>query len=171
MKFSQKIGLAALFGLSIVMIILAIVRMTAYANHPRIIDLTLSAFWIHVEFCVAVIMASVSAICPLFVNWGREKEVDEEKTPVPLPLDKKRHLKRSEKPDNVGWEEIGREDQTGTSLATLAQIHRFLYGDAYLAQQSESVQSQSFSTEEESQLRDHVISPNEGMEKSSFFTG
>lgn len=109
MKLSQKIGLAALLCLSIVMVIVAIVRMTAYAYHPRIIDLTWCAFWIHVESCVAVIMASLSAIRPLFVNWGREKEVDEKKNRAPLPLDEKRHLKRSEKPDNVGWEEMGRE--------------------------------------------------------------
>ncbi|MCJ1349294.1 hypothetical protein MMC31_007530 [Peltigera leucophlebia] len=92
MRLSQKIGLAALLCLSIVMVILAIVRMTAYADPPRIIDLTWSAFWIHVESCVAVIMASVSAIRPLFVNWGRQKEVDEERNRVPLPLDKKRNL-------------------------------------------------------------------------------
>lgn len=79
MKLSQKIELAALLCLSIVMIILAIVRMTAYADHPRIMDLTWSAFWIHVEVCVAVFIASISAILPLFVNRGREKGVDEEK--------------------------------------------------------------------------------------------
>lgn len=159
MKLCQKIGLAALLCLSIVMVILAIVRMTAYADHPRVMDLVWSAFWIHVEACVAVLMASISVALPLFVNRGREKGVDEEKNPVPLPLDGKRHLNKNKNPDRMGWEDMGREGQTGASLATLAQIHRFIYDDVHLAQESEPVQSRSLSIDEESQLRDHVSSP------------
>lgn len=150
MKLSQKIGLAALLCLSIFMFVLAIVRMTAYAYHPRIIDPVWSAFWIHVESCVAVIMGSVSAVRPLFANQGREKEADEEKNRVPLPLDGKRHFKKRKKPDRVGWEEMGREGQTGASLATLARIHRFIYDDAHLTQERDLVQSQGCSTDEES---------------------
>lgn len=146
MKLSQKIGLAALLCLSIVMVILAIVRMTGYADHPGVMDPAWSAFWIYVESCVAIIMASVSAVRPLFVNRGRGKEVDEEKNRVPLPMNDKRLFKRSEKPDRLGWEEMGREGQTGASLATLTRIHRFLYDDAHLAQESEPGQSQSLST-------------------------
>lgn len=152
MKLSQKIGLAALLCLSIVMVILAIVRMTGYADHPGIMDPAWSAFWIYAESCVAIIMASISVISPLFVNRGRGKEADEEKNRAPLPLDGNRLFRKNLKPNRVGWEEMGREGQKGTSLATLTRIHRFLYDNAHLAQETKSVQSQTFPAAGENQL-------------------
>lgn len=107
MKLSQKIGLAALLCLSIVMFILAIDRMTGYADHPGVMDPAWSAFWIYVESCVTIIMASVRAVRPFFVNRDRGKEADEERNRVPLPMNGKRLFKRSEKLDRLGWEEMG----------------------------------------------------------------
>lgn len=80
MKLSQKIELAALLCLSIVMFILAIDRMTGYADHPGVMDPAWSAFWIYVESCVAIIMASVRAVRPFFVNRGRGKKPMRRKT-------------------------------------------------------------------------------------------
>lgn len=120
--------------------------MTGYADHPDVMDPAWSAFWIYVESCVAIIMASVRAVHPFFVNRDRGKEADEERNRVPLPMNGKRLLKRSEKLVRLGWEEMDREGQNGASLATLTRIHRFLYDDAHLVQESEPVQSQSLFT-------------------------
>lgn len=40
--------------------------MTGYTNRPGLTDHTRSYFWMYLESCVAVIMASISALDPLF---------------------------------------------------------------------------------------------------------
>lgn len=48
------------------MFLISAIRMTGYTNRPGLTDHTRSYFWMYLESCVAVIMASISALDPLF---------------------------------------------------------------------------------------------------------
>ena len=154
MKFTQKLGLAALLCLSIFMVLISAIRMTGYAHHHGLIDVTWSWLWIHIEACVAIIMASISAFSPfIFINRKHVKKADE----VPSPLDQERVLENSKSPNRTGCGEMGREGLPAAPLATLTRIHRFLYEDARLTEVTQTMQSTSCSGDEESQS--YVLSP------------
>lgn len=162
MKLPQKLGLAALLCLSIFMVLVSAIRMTGYTHHYGLIDLTWSWFWMHIESCVAIVMASISAFSPFFfINWDRAKKANEKKdrTQVPSPLNQEMALQNNKSPIRAGWAEMGRE----APLATLTQIHRFLYEDACLTEGIETIQSASHSADEETQP--YILSPRaEGIE-------
>lgn len=170
MKFTQKLGLAALLCLSIFMVLISAIRMTGYAHHHGLIDPTWTWFWMYIESCVAIIIASISAFSPLFfINRDRVKKADEkEKSKLPLPLDQERVLHNNKSFDRAGWRNMGREGLPAVPLATLTRIHRFLYDDARLMEWTETMHSTSHSVDEESQS--YVFSPStkeiEGKEKS-----
>lgn len=160
MKFTQKLGLAALLCLSIFMVLISAIRISGYVHHHGLIDPTWSWFWMHIESCVAIIMASISAFSPFFfINRDRVKPADEkkEKSTVFLPLDQEQVLQNNKSLDRVGWRDMGREGLPAAPLATLTRIHRFLYDDARLMEWTETMQSTSHSADEESQS--YVLSP------------
>lgn len=158
MRLAQKIGLAGLLCLSIVMVLISAIRMTAYANHPGLIDITWTYFWMCLESCVAIIMASISVIGPFFVNKGRVKKAnDKEKNQVPLTLDQEWLKQKSKGPNQVRWEEKDRELLLAAPLASLIRMHKFLYDDAPLTEGTETVQSTSHSADKERQS--YVLSP------------
>ena len=66
-KARQKFELATFLCLSIVMIILAIVRMVGLRYHNKI-NLSWTQFWFHLESCTAVTMLSATAFRSLFVS-------------------------------------------------------------------------------------------------------
>lgn len=160
MKFTQKLGLAALLCLSIFMVLISAIRMTGYAHHHGLIDVTWSWLCIHIEACVAIIMASISAFSPfIFINRNHVKKADVKKArnQVPSPLDQERVLENSKSPNRAGCGEMGREGLPAAPLATLTRIHRFLYEDARLTEVTQTMQSTSCSGDEESQS--YVLSP------------
>lgn len=153
-SITQKIGLAALLSLSIVMVLMSAIRMTAYAYHPGLLDLTWSYFWMYLESCVAIIMASISAISPFFVNLGRAKkacEKREKKNQVPLS-DQRRLLRKNQGLNQVGWEAMGREGLLPAApLASLSRMHKFPYHNARLTEGTDTMQSTSHPADTESQ--------------------
>lgn len=63
----QKLILGATLCLSIVMIIIAIIRMSKFRIASTKIDIIWDVFWEQVEACMAVIMVSISAFRSFFV--------------------------------------------------------------------------------------------------------
>lgn len=160
-KLPQKLALAALLCLSIFMVLISAIRMTGYAHHYGLVDLTWSWFWLHIESCVAIIMASISAFSPLFfINRDRVKRAHEKKDrkQVRSPLDEERILENNKGPARAGWVEMGRGDLIAVPLATLTRIHRFLYDDASLTEGIETIQSASHSADEETHSTSYLAS-------------
>lgn len=170
MKFTQKLGLATLLCLSIFMVLISAIRMTGYAHHHSQLDPTWTWFWMYIESCVAIIIASISAFSPFFfINRDRVKKADEkEKGKFPLPLDQERVLHNNKSLDRAGWRNMDREGLPAVPLATLTRIHRFLYDDARLMEWTETMHSKSHWVDEESQP--YIFSPStkeiEGKERS-----
>lgn len=72
MRPSQKIGVYIFLCLSIVMIAIAIIRISGYISdtHSDIIciDITWVSFWLYLEACTAIIMGSMTAFRSLFTQ-------------------------------------------------------------------------------------------------------
>ncbi|KAL1631267.1 hypothetical protein SLS54_000026 [Diplodia seriata] len=68
----QKAGLGALLSLSLVMVVVAFVRMAGIIQpSQKNLDVTWEMFWQHVEGCVAVAMGSLTAFRSLLNRAGR----------------------------------------------------------------------------------------------------
>ena len=72
-KTRQKFVLGAFLCLSLVMIIVALTRISAYRLRG-VIDLTWQIFWQHMEGCVAMIMASITAFRTAFITVDSRRE-------------------------------------------------------------------------------------------------
>lgn len=136
MKLTQKIKLIVLLGLSIVMILISVMCITAYAHNHGVRDYEWTYFWVYLESCVAIIMASVSAISPFIVNRGRGKKANEKKNKVPLPLYQERLIQKNRRADRVGWEEVGRKGLPTKPLPSMARTHTFFNANGRLTDES-----------------------------------
>ena len=63
----QKIGVCIFLCLSIVMIAIAIIRITG-SDSPILVDNTWISFWLYLEACTAIIMGSMTAFRSLFTQ-------------------------------------------------------------------------------------------------------
>ena len=76
---NRKIGLCVVLGLSIVMVIFALIRVTLSTLNDGIIDSVWLFFWAETECCVAIIMVSLTAVRALFglesSRSSKEKEL------------------------------------------------------------------------------------------------
>ena len=72
MGLSRKLGLGAFWCLSVMMALIALVRMGGY-RFQGTIDATWQVFWQYVEACVAIIMGSATAFRTLFVGENSRK--------------------------------------------------------------------------------------------------
>lgn len=119
MILPQNFGLAALLCLSIFMALISAIRMAGYL-HYGLVDLTWCWFCMHIESCVAIIMASISAFSPFFfINRDRVKKADEKKNrkQVPSPLDQERVLQNNKSPSRAGCGEMAHGSREPTSGA------------------------------------------------------
>lgn len=73
MPLRSKLALGCILSLSVLMVIIAIVRMAA-APPSEVIEASWSVFWLHTEACVAVIVVSVSAFRAFFVAEKASKK-------------------------------------------------------------------------------------------------
>lgn len=170
MKPTQKLGLATFLCLSIFTILICIIRMTGSAHRHGQLDPTWDWFLLHIEACVATIMASVSAFSPFFFGNRdnmNKAEGKKGKSKEPLALNQELGLQNNKILDRPGWGDVGRESFPAAPLATLTRIHRFLYEDASLTEGTEIIQSIDYSVNGES--RSFVLSAsteeNEGKER------
>lgn len=67
-RLPQKLGLAMVLCLSVVMIIFAIIRVCASEISGGVIDFVWGEFWQFAEACIAVLMVSCTAFRSLFVT-------------------------------------------------------------------------------------------------------
>lgn len=170
MKPTQKLGLATFLCLSIFTILICTIRITGSDNRHGHLDPTWDWFLLHIEACVATIMASVSAFSPFFFgNRDNMNKAEEKKgkNKEPLALNQELGLQNNKILDRPGWGDVGREGSPTAPLATLTRIHRFLYGDDSLMEGTEVIESINDSVNGES--RSYVLSAstkeNEGKER------
>lgn len=125
--------------------------MTGYAHSDGLTDLTWSYFWLYLESCVAIIMASISALGPFFFNSSgpRDKADQKEKNKDSSHLDQEQVLQKNKNHNRAGTVETGRKGLPVAHLATLTQFHRFLYDDTRLTEGTETTPSTNNSTDDE----------------------
>lgn len=109
----QKIGLSILLCLSLVMVVIAIARMSGIKLNSENVDIVWLAFWQQQECSIAVIMISISAFRSLFV-------ANASKGPSPKDFSKPRYRNRlylkftgSEKNTGFGLPQIPGATLTG----------------------------------------------------------
>lgn len=109
----QKIGLGILFSLSLVMAIIAIIRISGINLTSGVSDVVWLAFWLQQECSIAVIMISISAFRSLFVVGASNK-------PAPNDFSRPWYWKRlylkfagSDKDTGFGLPQIPRPTLTG----------------------------------------------------------
>ena len=73
-KLRQKLALGVSLCLSIMMVILAIVRISRFRSPASTIDFTWDIFWQFAEACVAVTMVSLTAFRSLFVAQATQRD-------------------------------------------------------------------------------------------------
>ncbi len=155
LKPTQKLGLGVFLCLSIVMVVVAIVRMSGYRIHGvginGSLDTTWSFFWVYIEACVATIMASITAFRSLFVQ-GSAGVPDEEKNTKTFHFPREllqRKICRS------GWE-VDREQSPKVASATHTGVETFIYHEDTSTARTIPMQSRLYSWDDGDQLRDET---------------
>lgn len=83
MKPTQKLGLATFLCLFIFTFLICAIRIAGSTHRHSQLDVTWDWFLIHIEACVATIMASVSAFSPFFFgNHDNMNKAEEKKGKV-----------------------------------------------------------------------------------------
>lgn len=126
MKPSEKLGVGVFLCLSVVMAVIAIIRISAYRvrGPSGSLDVTWVFLWLYLQACIAVIMACLPAFRFLFTRRG-SRVLDEEKrngSPSPAYLPVRSQLRKPSRKGSVGWwsgwEEVGQKNLPKTPLAT-----------------------------------------------------
>lgn len=87
------------------------------------IDSTWAFFWLYLEACVAVIMASITAFRSLFIH-GCSKTMDRNKNQNPTDTIRERISRRT---DRCGWDEVSGEPRISNINTTETGIETFIY--------------------------------------------
>lgn len=122
MKLSRKVGLGIFLCLSVVMALIALVRIGGYRIQGKI-DTTWQVFWQYIEACIAIIMGSATAFRTLFV--GEDSRKTAEKKPYSFRL----HLFRPDDPtgERSDWEGTNGRHLPIVPLATLSGLRTFIH--------------------------------------------
>ena len=120
MGLSRKLGLGAFLCLSVVMALIAPVRIGGYRIQHQI-DVTWQAFWQYVEACVAIIMGSATAFRTLFVG---EKSRKAPKKKLSYSIRQRLMQKSSPKQD---WEDTNGRHLPTVPSATLSGLRTFIH--------------------------------------------
>lgn len=109
MKPRQKLGLGIFLCLSVMMMMIAIIRISGYRYNgiglSGSIDTTWAFFCLYLEACVAVIMASITAFRSLFIRGG-SRTIERNKTQNPIHAIRQQISRRAVRP---GWDEVSDE--------------------------------------------------------------
>lgn len=126
MKASDKLGVGVFLCLSVVMAVIAIIRISAYRvrGQSGSLDVTWVFLWLYLQACIAIIMACLPAFRFLFIRRG-SRALDEEKrngSPSPANLPVRSQLQKPFRKGSVGWwsswEEVGQNNLPKLPLAT-----------------------------------------------------
>lgn len=123
MKLSRKVGLGMFLCLSVVMALIALVRVVGFRIQGKT-DITWQHFWMYMEACVAIIMGSATAFRTLFLGDNSRK------TPERKPLHSfrlrllRRYNSTSETPN---WEKTNGGHLPTVPSATLSGLRTFIH--------------------------------------------
>lgn len=126
MRPSEKLGVGVFLCLSVVMAVIAIIRISAYRVRGRSgsLDVTWVFLWLYLQACIAIIMACLPAFRYLFTRRG-SRALDEDKrngSPSPAYVPVRSQLRKPFRKESVGWwsgwEEVGQNHLPKTPLAT-----------------------------------------------------
>lgn len=109
------------------MTLIAIVRMSGYRfkaiGLSGSIDTTWAFFWLYLEACIAVIMASITAFRSLFIR-GSSKPIDRNKTQNPIDAIRQQISRRAVR---SGWDEVSDEPRASNIDTAHAGIETIIY--------------------------------------------
>lgn len=123
MKPSDKVGVGVFLCLSVVMAVIAIIRISAYRLRGRSgsLDITWVFLWLYLQACIAIIMACLPAFRFLFTR-RRSRSRDEEKRKGSPYLPVRSLLRKPVRKGSVGWwsgwEEVGQSNLPRMHFAT-----------------------------------------------------
>lgn len=123
MKRSDKVGVGVFLCLSVVMAVIAIIRISAYRLSGRSgsLDVTWVFLWLYIQACIAIIMACLPALRFLFTRRG-SRSPDEEKRKGSSCLQVRSQSRKPFRKGSVGWwsgwEETGQRNLPRMHLAT-----------------------------------------------------
>lgn len=127
MKLTQKLGLGGFFCLSMIMVLIALVRMSVYRRHGNQIDATWHVCWLYLEACVATTMASITAFRTLFVHGGSKQREIKVQNQAAMYSWREKALRKIKSGRSDSWQDLSQ----GGSLpkipsATLTGIKSFI---------------------------------------------
>lgn len=135
------------------MIMIAIIRMSGYRYHgiglDGSIDSTWAFFWLYLEACVAVIMASITAFRSLFIH-GSSKTMDRNKNQNPIDTIRERISRRTER---CGWDEVSDEPRVSNINTAENGIETFIYHEDSSTKTNPPIRSKLYSWNDEEDSR------------------
>lgn len=153
MKPRQQLGLGIFLCLSVIMTVIAIIRMSGYRFHgigiSGSIDSTWAFFWLYLEACVAVIMASITAFRSLFIH-GSSKAIDQNKNQNPIEEIRERISRRAAR---CGWHEVNEQPRISNVNTAHTGIETFIYHKDPLTETNAPMRSKLYSWDEEEDSR------------------
>lgn len=120
MKPSDKVGVGVFLCLSIVMAVIAIIRISAcrLSGRSGSLDVTWVFLWLYLQACIAIIMACLPAFRFQFTRRG-SRSLDEEKRKGSPYLQVRSQLRKPFRNGSVGWWSGWEE----TGQRNLARMH------------------------------------------------
>lgn len=153
MKPRQQLGLGIFLCLSVTMTVIAIIRIGGYRfkgiGLGGSIDSTWAFFWLYLEACVAVIMASITAFRSLFIR-GSSKIIDRNKNEDPIKAIREQVSHRAVR---SGWDEISDEPHISNINTAHTRIKTIIYHEDPRTESKPPMRSKLYSRdyEEDSQ--------------------
>lgn len=127
MKPKQQLGLSIFLCLSVIMTIIAIIRISGYRFHGVGIrgplDSTWAFFWLYLEACVAVIMSSITSFRSLFIH-GSSKTIVLNENQNPMDAIRERISRRAAR---YGWDEVDEEPRISNVNTAHTGIETIIY--------------------------------------------
>ena len=160
MKSTQKLGLGIFLCLSMVMGLIALIRMSVYRRHGNQIDVTWHVCWLFLEACVATIMASITAFRALFVRGGSKGPDAKAQNRLQFYSFRDRVLRKLTRSDKSGsWEEMDQEQLPKIPSATLTGIRTMIHHNG---RSTWTETATAPSRDEEDQLQSHELETKRG---------
>lgn len=120
MGLSRKLWLGLFLCLSVIMALIALVRIGGYSIQGKV-DTTWQVFWQYIEACIAIIMGSATAFRTLFVGENSRKTSEKK-----LPFSIRQRLMRKT-PPNDDWEDTNGRHLPSVPSATLSGLRNFIH--------------------------------------------
>lgn len=132
---------------------IAVVRISGYRYHgiglKGKMDSTWAFFWLYLEACVAVIMASITAFRSLFIR-GSSNTIDRNKNQNPIDAVRERISRRAV---GCGWDEVNDEPQISNLNTAHTRIETIIYHEDPSSETNPPMRSKLYSWDDEEDSR------------------